>query len=1676
MNDRDEREPMHGHEDNIVGAQWRAIADAQQRKMTDALEQAAASVSNQHSAEPMTLPASDVRGSGSLALNGCDRGWRAELPRGSDGGSWFGTGISRALLCLTVLVALFVPRADRAQSQPPQMQIIAGISIGAETVSCSTGNVCQGTSTLGYISNGCRTAPFTLPASPIPTCNTGYGGDGGPALIAMLNLPMAVAADKNGNVYVVDAGNVVVRKIDPSGNISRAACIDSSTNQVVYTGCQPPAANSPFWFSPTSWPPVGSYISSVAVDGSGTLHAGLASAGTGQGGTIAMTSDPNGNVYALSIGSGEGFDVTITMNGNVLFSTQGGTLPVDSTFAGLAADANGKVYTVGTSGAYTEKLIELTPSGGVSVVLNEVGQTLLSNMANNGLAIDANGNFYILVNSGVDGAATVEQYNPQTETFTALAGTGTDGFNNGNSPNDTADFTNIGTPSSSPIDALMPATSTDLNNATGIAIGPNGALYIADTGDNVVREVAGVAPASGSGGTPLPVLIISPQSLPSGTVDALFSQQLTATLNGSADTQATFSAGSSGTAAWPLGVSMNQNGLISGTPSQAGTFTFTVYASDSTTGATGSQQYTVTIAPAASSGSGVPTVSGDTNAIAINANNALGLSYNVVLNADSSVSLLQGGAIISGQGCPAFTLSGSGLSATSGAVFVDFANSRIYLAMLANNRLYAAYESINSQGNCTPGPLLQLSAEPNSNVEMNVDTAQGNMYVLNSFGANLDEMYVVPTAPWSPSALPTPVQVTMDYSAQYGPIVIDPSNHQIYVNDFGDSAFGAAGTYATSGFFVYDPAQAAVQHVVGYCVNTCTTTNGASAAIPFNVGTLLDNGAGKLVLVNENPNHSTPNLTTPLTILDTTKFSFFNNTSNPNTFNNGVDIMPASGISTISATAQYNAIGGADIDANGNIYVFAFNANNLIAPGMLLEYSLSTPEELILDAAAAMPVASDYSGPWSRLNYDSQSAQLVLSASTAESGALGTTSPICPPQHAIIFQIQLAQLIGNAGSPTPLDYPVVNASSGYVYDILPQNTFPPTSTIDAIAPTASSCSAPTGPTVTSVSPNTGPQEGGTYVTITGTNFTGATAVSFGGTPTLSGAFGGFTVVSATEITATAPAESSGTVDVTVTTPAGTSPTSSADQFAYVAALPFANFVPGSLSFGNVIENTSASPQTFTIQSTGGAPLTIVGILLTGPGVSNGYSYSGPVCDGQAVSFPQSLSAGQSCTLTVQFVPTTAGTLPGGLTVVDNAGPGQSSLTSTGSGNTFEQEFPLTGVGLPTSVPIESSGGPLSEPITVTDQPFVWATTVMNDLDPVIDFSAGPIIGFNSQTAAQSLIVYNIGQGILNLSSPPPLSGTGAGQYSLALVACSAAPGTSSIALSSGGACTYSISYTASANPANDNATITFTDNAGLSNLGSTASGSNYTQSITLTGAGASSTTPGPPSASVSVPSSGGPLSESIDVTDTVSIKVGPIVTAISPNSGPAAGGTAVTITGAGFTGTTAVHFGSVAAANFTVNSDTQIATTSPAGTGTVDVTVATPIASSLTSVADRFTYLASCATSSNQVTATLGTRSVSRSGLLTQQVKLTNSGTAVSGPIFIVVEGLSSNAKLTGGAASVLTYSTVGTTTCAAPGSPFAEFTGVLPNGSSTLALTMQVSGNSPVTLNAAVFEAPGNP
>ena len=98
------------------------------------------------------------------------------------------------------------------------------------------------------------------------------------------------------------------------------------------------------------------------------------------------------------------------------------------------------------------------------------------------------------------------------------------------------------------------------------------------------------------------------------------------------------------------------------------------------------------------------------------------------------------------------------------------------------------------------------------------------------------------------------------------------------------------------------------------------------------------------------------------------------------------------------------------------------------------------------------------------------------------------------------------------------------------------------------------------------------------------------------------------------------------------------------------------------------------------------------------------------------------------------------------------------------------------------------------------------------------------------------------------------------------------------------------------------------------------------------------------------------VTETAPALSRLSVSDAVVVSGLSPASGLVGGGASVIIHGTNLSEATAVTFGSTAATTFTVNSATQITAVDPAGSGTVDVTVATSGGTSATSSADHFTY------------------------------------------------------------------------------------------------------------------------
>jgi hypothetical protein len=167
------------------------------------------------------------------------------------------------------------------------------------------------------------------------------------------------------------------------------------------------------------------------------------------------------------------------------------------------------------------------------------------------------------------------------------------------------------------------------------------------------------------------------------------------------------------------------------------------------------------------------------------------------------------------------------------------------------------------------------------------------------------------------------------------------------------------------------------------------------------------------------------------------------------------------------------------------------------------------------------------------------------------------------------------------------------------------------------------------PTIQSLSPDRGSTNGGTKVTIFGNDLLGATAVDFGSAPGTA-----IEVFSSKSLQVTVPAGTAGTVDVTVTTPNGTSPIDAGVTYTYVLEIPKINEVlpdSGSTAGGNnvtiggsnfskatAVDFGSTPATSFTIDSgkvivavaPAGSPGTVT-ITVTNP---NGTSVGNPLDD------------------------------------------------------------------------------------------------------------------------------------------------------------------------------------------------------------------------------------------------------------------------------------------------------------------------------------------------------------------------------------------------------------------------------------------------------------------------------
>jgi sugar lactone lactonase YvrE len=353
----------------------------------------------------------------------------------------------------------------------------------------------------------------------------GYSGDGGAAVNAEFNLPVDVAVDTNGDVYIADAQNGVIRRVsNATGNISTSAGLVTfgyAGNGILATQS---ILNTPL---------------SVALDTGGNLFisdqanwlvrevnaaSGIISNVAGSG----IQGDFGEGVSATSAQISFGQGVAVDANENFYLADQNlNTVRKVSAATGEITTVAGTLETIGYSG--------------------DQGPATAAKLRNPfGITVDKSGNLYI---SDV-GNNVIRMVTFSTGIISTVAGTGVGGFSGDNGPATSAKLngcfntaldgagniyiadmqnsvvrkvtvstgiitTVAGNHSVGYSGDLGPATLAALRYPQGIALDTYGNLYIADTGNNVIRKVIlatgiistvagnGTRGYSGDGGIPL---------------------------------------------------------------------------------------------------------------------------------------------------------------------------------------------------------------------------------------------------------------------------------------------------------------------------------------------------------------------------------------------------------------------------------------------------------------------------------------------------------------------------------------------------------------------------------------------------------------------------------------------------------------------------------------------------------------------------------------------------------------------------------------------------------------------------------------------------------------------------------------------------------------------------------------------------------------------------------------------------------------------------------------------------------------------------------------------------------------------------------------------------------------------------------------------------------------------
>ena len=431
------------------------------------------------------------------------------------------------------------------------------------------------------------------------------------------------------------------------------------------------------------------------------------------------------------------------------------------------------------------------------------------------------------------------------------------------------------------------------------------------------------------------------------------------------------------------------------------------------------------------------------------------------------------------------------------------------------------------------------------------------------------------------------------------------------------------------------------------------------------------------------------------------------------------------------------------------------------------------------------------------------------------------------------------------------------------------------------------------PSVTSISPSSGPTVGGTSVTITGNNFQTGATLTIGDT-----AATGVIVVSATSITATTPPGTAGAQSVVVNNP-DSKYSNGNTKFTYVPAPTTTSISP---IIGPLAGGTSVTIAGTGFATSGTVTVTIGGTTATSIIVVNSATITAVTPSGTAgaksviVTNPDTQSSNSNITFTYTAAPP-----PTITSICPSSGPaaGGTSVTITGTGFATSGTVTVT------------MGGIAATNVTVVSATSITATTP------------------SGTAGAKSVVVTNLD----TQSSNSNITFT----YE-------AAPTVISISPSSGPA------------TGGTNVTITgtgFINGATVTIGGTVATGVTVVSATSITAATPSGTT-GAKSVIVTNPDT---QSSNSNITFTYTAAPPPTITSISPSSGPAAGGTGVTITGTAFVTGATVTIGGTAATNVTVVSATSITATTPSGAAGAKSVVVTNPDTLYGSLANGFTYM-----------------------------------------------------------------------------------------------------------------------